>query len=122
MGPSMIVDGDARDPDDAAGEQIASMGPSMIVDGDNLELGRVRDQLSASMWPSMIVDGDASPARRRMDTTRASMGPSIIVDGDLSCWSGAPRSGCCFNGAVDDRRRRHGQPCPGEYSWVWLQW
>src|SRR3954464_9645705 len=82
------------------------MGPSMIVDGDAKEQQAAADRELASMGPSMIVDGDGQGAQLRAPRVVASMGPSMIVGGDSRSYSGSRPPERSFNGAVDDRRRR----------------
>src|ERR1700733_7873408 len=59
------------------------------------------------MGPSMIVDGDTSPTPLWPSRAEASMGPSMIVDGDEMVNATKTTGLSSFNGAVDDRRRRH---------------
>ena len=84
------------------------MEPSTNVDGDGPERGIGQYLRLASMEPSTNVDGDGLGMPPLGGEAAASMEPSTNVDGDkLSSIFTRSLTTLCFNGAVDERRRRH---------------
>src|ERR1700733_5245097 len=74
------------------------------------------------MEPSTNVDGEQRRAHHPHPRRRASMEPSTNVDGESSGLFCAACALECFNGAVDERRRRGDlAPWIAEHDWS-LQW
>ena len=107
MGPSIVIDGEARPRRRSLRVGCASMGPSIVIDGEAHDLGRCHVRIEASMGPSIVIDGES--ARSRCSSSAGS-GFNGAVDRDR-------RRGCSreqslasmpvgFNGAVDRDRRR----------------
>ena len=109
MEPSMNIDGDGGALDQRRNGHVASMEPSMNIDGD-VEDGRRRGwAAAASMEPSRNIDGDVEPLACGAHDGIASMKPSMNIDGfGGRRWTtmATRRASPCFNGAVDEHRRR----------------
>ncbi len=98
------------------------MGPSMIADGKHSAARGGRQIDLASMGPSMIVNGKVLVQRASDWLAMASMGPSMIVDGKSRSPRSAAGASTCFNGAVDDRRRKVQMRPEARRAITALQW
>ena len=79
----------------------------MNIDGDVYRcVGKPGWVGVASMEPSMNIDGDDRARHPDVPRRAASMEPSMNIDGDRPRRTPSRASCSCFNGAVDEHRRR----------------